>query len=131
MERLKQRFIVAQKAAASFQEALRKPPATLIERDAAIQRFEYTVEAIWRVAQRCLNVVEGLEVGSPKAVVRMSREAGLLTDEQATKAFEMMDDRNLTVHTYNEPVAQKIFERLPSYAVLVEAWLANIGKRLK
>ena len=40
-----------------------------IERDAAIQRFEYSFEATWKSAQRFLAVVEGVEAGSPKSTV--------------------------------------------------------------
>jgi Nucleotidyltransferase substrate binding protein like len=41
--------------------------------------------------------------------VRTAREARLLTDEQTVTALEMVDDRNETVHTYNEAVAARIF----------------------
>ena len=123
MERLKQRLAIAQVALASLQEILRSTPASLVERDAAIQRFEYTVEATWKAAQRHLDIREGLSAGSPKAAVRMCREVGLLDDEQATQALEMMDDRNLTVHTYNERVAQQIYANLPRHAALLGQWL--------
>lgn len=130
MERLKQRLSVAAKAAASLKEILSKTPRTLVERDAAVQRFEYTFEAVWRAAQRYLLVVEGLEAGSPKGVMRMCRESGLLTEDQAALALEMADDRNLTVHTYNESVAKQIYERLPRYAGLVETWMKAMENRL-
>jgi hypothetical protein len=96
MERLRERLEIARQALASLREVLHRPAASRIERDAAIQRFEYTVEAAWRAAQRYLDVIEGLSAGSPKAAVRLCREAGALTDEQAVVALEMMDDRNLT-----------------------------------
>lgn len=130
MERLKQRLAVARQALTSFTELLSHAPATLVERDAAIQRFEYTVEAVWRCAQRYLEVVEGLSTGSPKGAIRMCREVELLTDEHATAALEMIDDRNLTVHTYNEQVAQQIYGHLPGYAALLEAWFGKMESRL-
>ena len=126
MERLRQRFEVASSALASLNELLRQPSANRVERDAAIQRFEYTVEATWKTAQRYLDIREGLNAGSPKAAVRMCREVGLLDDEQAAQALEMMDDRNLTVHTYNERIAQQIHAALPRYAALLEQWLENM-----
>ena len=64
MERLKERIAVARHALVSLQEALAIPSPTLLERDAAIQRFEYTVEAIWKAAQRYLDVIQGLSAGS-------------------------------------------------------------------
>ena len=48
MERLKQRLEIAWQALMTLEElsVLKQPSA--IERDAAIQRFEYTVEASWK-----------------------------------------------------------------------------------
>ncbi|MBI4004288.1 MAG: nucleotidyltransferase substrate binding protein [Candidatus Omnitrophica bacterium] len=131
MERLRQRLLVAHEALSSLQEILQKSSVSLVERDAAIQRFEYTVEAVWRAAQRHLEVVEGLSAGSPKAATRLCREAGLLDDDQATQALEMVDDRNLTVHTYNEQIAQRIYGNLPRYAALMEQWLKRMEARLE
>ena len=130
MERLNERLAVAKQALASLQEVLRLTAPTVFERDAAIQRFEYTVEATWRVAQRYLDIIEALDAGSPKATVRFSRQAGVLTDEEATQALKMMEDRNLTVHTYHEEVAERIYSHLPGYAVLIQGWLTVIEARV-
>jgi hypothetical protein len=46
-----------------------------------------------------------------------------LTDGQARLALELVDDRNLTVHTYNEELAKRIFSHLQSYAELMTEWL--------
>ncbi len=85
---------------------------TAIERDAAIQRFEYSFEAIWKTVKRYLDVVEGVEVASPKSVIRASMDNGLLNDRQVRAALLMADDRNLTSHTYNEALADEIFSRI-------------------
>lgn len=130
MERLRQRLTSAHTALASLTEILRTSPASLVERDAAIQRFEYTVEAVWRAAQRLLEVVEGLTAGSPKATVRLCRDVGLLDDDLTTQALEMIDDRNLTVHTYNEQLAQQIYRNLSRHAALIERWLNNMTTRM-
>jgi hypothetical protein len=55
-------------------------------RDAAIQRFEYTFEATWKAAQIYLRQVEGLEVGSPKGVLRLSLQVGVLDASEARLA---------------------------------------------
>ena len=69
MERLTERLKIANQALTSFQEALIQPYSTLI-RDACIQRFEFTFEAIWKLAQRFLYLNEGLDMNSPKSVMR-------------------------------------------------------------
>lgn len=62
-------------------------------------------------------------VRDPKAVVRESQIAGLLTEAQAEAALGMMNDRNLTVYTYDEKKADELFSRLPDHAALIDAWL--------
>lgn len=131
MERLNERLAIARRALNSLLEVLAISQPSRIERDAAIQRFEYTCEAVWKTAQRYLQDVEGISIGSPKGCLRTSRDVGLLTDEQTTLGLEMIDDRNLTVHTYNEAVAEEIYAGLPAYAHLLDAWLSAITQRMQ
>ncbi len=106
------------------------PEPTRIERDAAIQRFEYSFEATWKAGQRYLQVIEGTAVGSPKAAIRASREAGLLDATTTEQALGMADDRNLTAHTYNESIAVAIAARLPRHLATLEAWLRAMRERV-
>ena len=130
MDRLRERLTVARRAVQTFSELALLPRPTTTERDAAIQRFEYSVEAVWKAAQRFLLVVEGVDVGSPKSAIRASREAGLLSLDQAEAALVMADDRNLTAHTYNEAVAIAIFGRIPGHLRTLETWLAAMTERV-
>ena len=41
---------------------------------------------------------------------------GMLGEEDARLALVMVDDRNLTVHAYNDAVAEAISQRLAGYA---------------
>lgn len=115
MERLEQRIDIAKKSLESLNEALQLPFSKIV-RDAAIQRFEFTFEAVWKLAQLYLRTKEGLELNSPKSVFRGCFQVGLIENEEKTAlALEMADDRNLKVHTYNEKLAQQIFSHLPKY----------------
>ncbi|SDZ84510.1 nucleotidyltransferase substrate binding protein, HI0074 family [Thalassobacillus cyri] len=127
MERLRQRLEAAEKALVAFEKlaTLKKPND--VERDAAIQRFEFSFEASWKAAKQYLFEIEGVDVGSPKGVIRSCREVNLLKDEEAILALEMVNDRNLTVHTYNEEVAIKIYSNLHRYYDLLQKWV----KRMK
>ena len=127
MERLSERLAEAEAALASLDELARRPTRSVVERDAAIMRFTYTFEAVWKTAQRYLQEHEGLDVGSPKQAIRASRRIGLVTDEQAEAALRMADDRNLVVHVYREAVAQDLDSRLPAHAVTLAAWLAAMS----
>ncbi len=41
----------------------------------------------------------------------------------------MVRDRNLTVHTYNEPLADEIYGRLRAYLGMMEAWFSAVERR--
>ena len=126
MERLEQRLDMARRALTTFHELSDLESPTTVERDAAIQRFEYTFEAMWKAAQRYLQVREGRAEGSPKGAIRGCREVGLLSNSDTTAALAMADDRNLTVHTYNEALASVLFARLGGHAALLDRWLAGL-----
>lgn len=130
MERLRERLLVAEKALQRFEEIAEITNPSLIERDAALQRFEFTFEAIWKAAKNFLFDLEGLDIGSPKGVIRSCREVGLLDDQQAITALKMVNDRNLTVHTYNEDLAIDIFSRLKDYVQLLRQWLDNMKEKV-
>jgi len=74
--------------------------------------------------------VEGVDPASPKATVRDSLAAGILSDADARLALQMVDDRNLTVHTYNEALAQMIYARLAAYAAAMTRWVDVMDSRL-
>ena len=109
MDRLRQRLSVASQAVATLRELAIRTAPSKIERDAAIQRFEYSFEATWKAAQRFLSVVEGVEAGSPKSAIRACHEAGL---------------------PYNEGLAEAICKRLPGHLATLEAWLGAMQNRV-
>lgn len=123
MDRSKERIAAARKALSAFEEVMQIEQPTSIERDAAIQRFEFTFEASWKAAKETLFKREGIDVGSPKGVIRSCREVGILSDEQTITALQMVDDRNLSVHTYNEALASEIYSRLRTYQSILMSWL--------
>ena len=50
------------------------------------------------------------EINSPKAVVRQAFAFGMLEDEKAW--VNLLTDRNLTSHVYDEQTAKEIFEHI-------------------
>lgn len=131
MERLKERLAIARRALGTLEELLGlEGPVSNVVRDAAIQRFEYTFEAVWKAAQLYLRIMEGLDNNSPKGVIRASLRVGLLDENQVRLGLDMTDDRNRTVHTYNEDIARAIYGRLPDYAGLMRYWLESMSKML-
>jgi nucleotidyltransferase substrate binding protein (TIGR01987 family) len=130
VERLKERLAIARAALATLSELVGKSNLSKVERDAAIQRFEYTFEATWKAAQLYLRKVEGLDAGSPKRAARAALQVGLVDEADSRHLLAMVDDRNLTVHTYNEQVAEGISSRLPGHARLLQQWLDQMAARM-
>lgn len=88
-------------------------------RDASIQRFEYTYEAIWKLLKLYLYDCHGIDAASPKFCFREVLKIGLITQEQTEQGLIMTDDRNLTSHTYIEKIASLVYSRLASHAALM------------
>lgn len=116
----------AHRALASLEAALAEPYGVIV-RDACLQRFEYTFEAVWKLLKVWLHDQQGIDVGSPKACFRETLRVGLLTAEQVEQLLLMTDDRNLTSHTYVEAVAQTVFSRIPGHARLMRALLGKLN----
>ena len=130
MERLKKKIDTAKKALKTLQELLAVENLTAVERDAVVQRFEYTFEALWKAGKLFLREIEGLEIGSPKSVIRGFLQVGMLTEDQTAVALDMVDDRNLTSHAYNEDLAEQIYNQIGDYADVMANWLTAMEKVL-
>ncbi len=126
MDPMKARFENARAALGALEEALEVPAPTPLERDGAIQRFEFTFETFWKAAQTWLERGEGLSCASPRGCIRLLGEVGILDPAQTIAALAMIDDRNLTVHTYHQETAQAIFQRLPAHAALIRRALERM-----
>lgn len=118
-ERFTERQAEVRNASARLQEAVAQPETPIL-RDAVIQRFEFTFELIWKALQLYLEH-RGLECGSPRATLKKAFAEGLIqTPEEADVWLQMLDDRNLTSHAYDEALAQRIYQNIAqSYTPLL------------
>jgi len=119
LERLKARYVDAERAIGTLREILLEPYSTIV-RDASIQRFEYTFEACWKFIKEYLKIKEGIICNSPKSCFREVFTVGIINDDEAIKLLEMTDDRNMTSHTYKEEIAQIIYGKLKEHCKLME-----------
>jgi nucleotidyltransferase substrate binding protein (TIGR01987 family) len=107
------------RALTSLEEILKEKENTIV-RDATIQRFEYTFEAMWKALKFYLLNAEGQNCNSPKQCIRTAGKVGILTAEETETALKLVDDRNMTTHTYIEAVAIEIFEKIPDYCKIMK-----------
>lgn len=129
MEKLTERFQSCEAALTTLAEAI-SLPFSVIVRDAAIQRFEYSFEATWKLLKRYLDQQEGVVCNSPKSCFREALRAELLSAEETEVCLTMVDDRNLTAHTYHESLAATIYARLPGYLNAMRALITRLAERL-
>jgi len=92
----------------------------IILRDAMIQRFEYSTEAFWKYLKSFLSTEHNLSANSPREVIRTGLTAKLYSEEISKELLQMLDDRNLTSHTYVEELAESIAGRIPSYCTVMQ-----------
>lgn len=129
MERLELKCRDASRALNTLKEILNQP-FSIIVRDATIQRFEYTFEALWKFLKEYPKEREGVISNSPKSCFREVFSLGRLTEEETIKFLEMTDRRNDTSHTYKEEVAQIIYSKIPAYFLLMESLLERVMDKI-
>ncbi len=129
MERMNLKFKDAEKALQSLGDILDEP-FSIIVRDATIQRFEYTFEAVWKLLKEYLKENEGIVCNSPKACFREGFQLGILTEDETVLSLEMTDRRNETAHTYKEKVAELIYSKTGGYFSLMSNMLHEIKRRI-
>lgn len=130
MERLILRFDDARKALNTLKEIMSEPFSVIV-RDAAIQRFEYTFEAFWKFIKDYLKEKEGVIANSPKASFREIFSMGFCSEEETVQLQEMADKRNETSHTYKEQVARSIYEKINSYTLLMQKLLDKFEEKVR
>ncbi|WP_342303809.1 HI0074 family nucleotidyltransferase substrate-binding subunit [Methanolobus sp. ZRKC5] len=125
--KLQMKARVAKRALGTLQEIMDESYSVII-RDAAIQRFEYTFEAIWKLVKEYLIEREGIVCNSPKSCFREAFKMHLLNENESMQSLYMTDDRNMTTHTYHEDVAEEIYKELSGYYSLMNRIYTNIIK---
>lgn len=72
-----------------------------------IKSFELAYETFWKFLQERLSQ-EGVEAASPRMAFKRAYSQGWISDEALW--LEMINHRNLTVHTDNRDLALEIFD---------------------
>lgn len=101
---------------------------TMENRDSAIQRFEFTVELAWKTIQKFLRGQE-IICRSPKECLDEAFKFGLVEDDP--KWIQMLEDRNLTSHTYDEEIAEQVCGRLPQYLEVFKSLEEKLDQQKK
>jgi nucleotidyltransferase substrate binding protein (TIGR01987 family) len=115
------------RALARLHDVLAQPESEFI-RDATIQRFEFTFETAWKAMYRWLRA-RGVDLDEDAySAIPEAYKRRLIVD--AKRWGDMRKYRNLTSHTYNEPLAIEVaaFVRADA-APLLDALLLALRER--
>lgn len=106
------KLVTFEQALKTFKEALLTDP-TELERDGAIQRFEYCFDLAWKSLKQYLEKRGLMDLNSPRSVYAAAYAEGAIDDEMIWSIIILK--RNASVHTYNQRLAETLFSELPIY----------------
>ena len=114
-------------------EALALPPDTPLLVDGTMQRFEFCFELAWKSVKLALSEWEGLGSASPRQALEQAQprvQQGLLRAQEHEEPWlQMLQDRNLSSHTYREGLAREIHARIPGHARQLRDLLSALLQR--
>ena len=111
--RWEQRFSNYNKALLKLSEAVllnQERELSELEKQGLIQAFEYTHELAWKVMQDYLIYQGYTEIRGSRDATREAFRIELVTD--GDNWMEMIKNRNLTSHTYNEETSEEIYKNI-------------------
>ena len=125
-DRFLERRVEMSNATARLREAAATPETSIV-RDAVIQRFEFCFELVWKTLKLYLER-QGYECGGPRPTLKKAFADGLIpTAEEADMWLQMLEDRNLTSHAYDEALATQIYQNVVrAYSPLLSTMAAKI-----
>jgi len=98
------------RALSQLSKFMEKDHLNELEEQGLIQSFEYNHERTWLTQKDFLESEGVTELFGSKTVAREAMSRGLI--HHGDIWMEMIKDRNLTSHTYNEAVTQKIVNHI-------------------
>lgn len=107
--RWKQRFENFNKSYTLLKKYSSGPIVTELEKAGIIQFFEMTFELGWKVLKDYLES-EGYIVKSPRETIKQAFQVGII--ENGHVWIDALSNRNLTTHTYDEELANKMTQEI-------------------
>ncbi len=90
--------------------------------DATIQRFEIAYELLWKCLRLKL-LQHGIEANSPRKVFQEAYQLKWIEEEKIW--LDMIQDRNLTTHTYLEELALQVRKHAKLYLPYIKQLVAE------
>ena len=127
-----QRFANYTKALQSLSDAAAlagERPLSKLEQQGLIQAFEFTHELAWNTFKDIAEFQGATGLLGSRDATRYAFKNGLIEDGESWMA--MIESRNLSTHTYNEPVALEIEHRIIDvYFALFGQFASRLQERI-
>ncbi len=121
-----------EKAFSQLQEAVeisQKRSLSKLEEQGLIQAFEYTYELAWNTLKDYFESQGEINIHGSKDAIKLAFRRGLI--ENGDTWMNMVEDRTMTTHTYNDETAKKILQAILKSYYFEFQKLCNILQNLK
>ncbi len=120
--RWKQRFQHYEKAYKLLERTLKIENLSEAERGGLIQFYEMTFELAWKLMKDYLEN-EGYNIRSPRDTIKQALQAEVI--ENGYVWIDALEDRNLTLHTYDEEIANEVAGKIKNqyFPILKEFYI--------
>lgn len=105
--RWRERFQNFEKSYKLLEKYINQEDKNELEKAGIIQFFEMTFELSWKLLKDYLESI-GYEVNSPRGAIKQSYQIELI--DQGHIWMDALLDRNITTHTYNDEIAEKMLK---------------------
>ena len=108
------------KALSKLREFTATPIVDDRDRAGIIQAFEFTFEQCWKTFQQIAKI-QGMTAVSPRQALEAAARLQLIHREDENAWLNMLRDRNMTSHLYQEAIAADIAQQVvDQYLALLE-----------
>lgn len=90
-------------------DLLKKEPSNKAYKLAVIQSYEMDIELAWKTLKDYLNFL-GYKLQAPRDVIKQAFAIEIIPDGEIW--LQMLEDRNLTSHIYDEAKAQEVVDSI-------------------
>ncbi len=104
--RWKQRFTNFSKAVSHLEDAVKIQHPDFTQKAGIIQLFEMSFELAWNLLKDYLEEQGFADIKSPRTALKKAFEIDLIKNGHIW--MELLNDRNLTAHTYDEEKAEEV-----------------------
>ena len=127
--RWEHRFQNYTKSMRNLEDALQIPNPDIVQKAGIIQFFEMSFELAWNMVKDYLEDQGFQDIRSPRGALKKAFETGII--ENGHDWMDLLVDRNLTAHTYDEQKATDMEQLIHSkYFPLLKALLISFKNKV-